>query len=289
MAYQKLFSIAFMPGKTVDFLHELVHIPDPPTQEGDFRPPHAQSYCELIFFVAGAREIRVGNSAHVFRAGDILCVRPDEPHASRNVPCLLDRYYLHIPPDAFDGLCGGGALMRPFYGRRRFEGNRLHPAEEARREIFALLARIEQILRFSSGETRDLEAFSCVVRVLSLLCAAMDDAPPAVENGLLLKVLSYLDNAYADARVLSTLPARFHISRSTLWRLFSREMRTTPQAYLSNLRLESARRLLDDGADVLDAALQCGFCDSSHLVRCFRARYGMTPGQYRREARAPEG
>jgi transcriptional regulator GlxA family with amidase domain len=63
-------------------------------------------------------------------------------------------------------------------------------------------------------------------------------------------------------------------------RLFRNQVGMSPHAYLIQLRLERARKLIDSGLSIADAALLAGFSDQSHLTRRFKKRYGLTPGLY---------
>lgn len=284
MAYTKLYTIALSADKHIEFVHEIIHIQVPPEETAPFRQPHQQDYCELIFFCAGVREIKVGENVYSFQAGDILSVRPGEAHCSRNLPCMLDRYYLHIPPDTFSFLQDGDALMRVFFGRGACEGNHIRLSEDAQRTAHDLLVRIDHTVRFSASATRDAESLACVIELLSLLSDHMQKglhlAPTRSE--LLLQILSFMENAFAQEHILQDITAHFGVSRSSLWRLFKGELHMTPHQYLQNVRLENARLLLASGSDVLTAAMRCGFADSSHLIRHFKARYGTTPLKYQR-------
>jgi transcriptional regulator GlxA family with amidase domain len=66
-------------------------------------------------------------------------------------------------------------------------------------------------------------------------------------------------------------------------RLFKTGVWMTPHAYLVQIRLEQARSRLATGMVVVDAALEAGFADQSHLHRYFVRRYGLTPAQYRHQ------
>jgi AraC family transcriptional regulator len=56
--------------------------------------------------------------------------------------------------------------------------------------------------------------------------------------------------------------------------------------YLRRLRTDRAAQLLvQPSADITDIALACGFSSHSHLCREFKARYGVTPSQYRARQR----
>lgn len=67
------------------------------------------------------------------------------------------------------------------------------------------------------------------------------------------------------------------VSRYHLHRAFTRVFRETPHAYLTALRLERARTLLQSGHAVTDAAMDLGFTSLSAFSRLFRARYGLPP------------
>ena len=68
-----------------------------------------------------------------------------------------------------------------------------------------------------------------------------------------------------------------------LIRLFRAATGVSPHTYLVQLRLEHARKLLAAGSSIVDAALLSGFSDQSHLTRYFKARFGITPGMYRKQ------
>lgn len=72
------------------------------------------------------------------------------------------------------------------------------------------------------------------------------------------------------------------MSREGFSRRFRRLHGMPPQVFRLSGRLNEARRLLRDGQPLADLAAETGFSDQSHLGRCFRRAFGVTPGQYRR-------
>jgi AraC-like DNA-binding protein len=69
---------------------------------------------------------------------------------------------------------------------------------------------------------------------------------------------------------------RFHLARA-----FRAAHGVPPHAYLVQIRLLRARRLLAAGERPAAVAAACGFADQSHLGRWFRRAYGLAPGAYR--------
>jgi len=65
---------------------------------------------------------------------------------------------------------------------------------------------------------------------------------------------------------------------------FKTSVGTSPYQYVIGLRVERAKRLLDNGRLTLsEIALQCGFTHQEHMTRIFRRSTGRTPGHYRRD------
>ena len=72
------------------------------------------------------------------------------------------------------------------------------------------------------------------------------------------------------------------IDRFRLTRAFKAAFGLAPHAYLIQLRLARARRLLAQGQTPTEVAMALGFADQSHLGRWFRRAYQLTPADYRR-------
>jgi AraC-like DNA-binding protein len=81
---------------------------------------------------------------------------------------------------------------------------------------------------------------------------------------------------------LATLSRAVGLSAFHLIRVFRKATGLTPHAWLVDYRINRARDLLRAGVAPSDVALRCGFADQAHLTRLFKARLGVTPGQYRR-------
>ncbi|MEM8974516.1 MAG: AraC family transcriptional regulator [Pseudomonadota bacterium] len=73
-------------------------------------------------------------------------------------------------------------------------------------------------------------------------------------------------------------------SRFQILRRFSREVGTTPYAFLTQHRLKRARDMILLGVPLAETAVACGFSDQSHLTRKFSRQYGVTPGSFARRA-----
>lgn len=95
-------------------------------------------------------------------------------------------------------------------------------------------------------------------------------------------VLEVMLNDYANALKMSDLAERVALSVSQFNRAFRKRFRTTPHAYLSNIRLNAACQLLvASDLPIAEIALRTGFYDQSHFTSRFVRRNGVPPSQYR--------
>lgn len=113
-----------------------------------------------------------------------------------------------------------------------------------------------------------------------------EDDPPLPNSERLGNVIAYLNRHFTEPLAIQDLPRKFNLSAATFYRTFVRTVRTTPIRYLTSLRIERARKLLETTDQPITAIAQsCGFCDHSHFVHAFRRERGITPGEYRRRHR----
>ena len=75
--------------------------------------------------------------------------------------------------------------------------------------------------------------------------------------------------------------------RFQILRRFSKEVGSTPHAYLMQHRVKRAKDMILRGASLADTAFACGFSDQSHLTRSFSRQVGVTPGRFSRAAARP--
>jgi AraC-like DNA-binding protein len=92
--------------------------------------------------------------------------------------------------------------------------------------------------------------------------------------------LDYLAENFSEDISLAELAALVGVDRFHLLRAFRRCLGLPPHLYQTQLRLRHAKQLMLAGEPPSMAAVAAGFADQSHLIRKFKAAYGVTPGQY---------
>jgi len=95
------------------------------------------------------------------------------------------------------------------------------------------------------------------------------------------KACSFMELHFTERLCLEQICRHVGLSKSTLLRAFTKSKGVTPYRYLENIRIEAAKRLLEQGASPIEAAMQTGFSDQSHFTNYFSSFIGVSPGVYR--------
>lgn len=102
---------------------------------------------------------------------------------------------------------------------------------------------------------------------------------------MVLRALLLMQQNIEQPFTMAEIARRIGHSKRQLERHFRTALGTSPQAAFLEMRLSLAHHLVVTGnRPISQIALECGFCDSSHLSRMFRRRYGQTPQAVRQAA-----
>lgn len=91
---------------------------------------------------------------------------------------------------------------------------------------------------------------------------------------------AYIAEHFRDDISVDDLARLVGVSRFHFIRAFHATFGIPPHAYINQVRLQHARKLLLSGRSVAESAAESGFYDQSRLNRLFRRAYGVTPARY---------
>ncbi len=213
---------------------------------------------------------------HVIPARKIAIVAPGEVHTGEPVRGQPWHYCaIYVTPQ----------LLEEVASAEDGVPNRAPTFRQLTIDDTALAARFLRMHRRSENSSSDLAMQSALSNLLSLLLGRHASTGPVAravgsEPLAVRRVVEYLHEHLADAVSLGDLATAAGLSRYHLIRMFSRTRGLTPYAYLIQIRIEEAKRLIRHGHAPAAAAQVTGFSDQSHLTRAFHRLTGMTPGRY---------
>lgn len=104
---------------------------------------------------------------------------------------------------------------------------------------------------------------------------------PALDARRLRRVIEYIDEHYAEPITLDRLATEAGLSPFHFSRLFRDATGFTPHRYVTDRRIQAARKALERETPLRGIALESGFGSQDNFTRVFRKTMGLTPGQYR--------
>lgn len=245
---------------------------------------HFHDEYELTLITGGTGRRFVGDSIEPYDPGDLVLFGEDLPHT-----------YVS------DGQDGNEAVVLQF--RRSFLGGGFFDSPDFA-EVRAMLARSRRGLAYPFGPEFEprmrrlgtLDAADRTVGLLGLLVELSrrsDPRPLASEHyqptlnvttrARIDAVCRFLQDAYGRPVTLAETAAVAHLTPAAFSRFFQREMGRTLTAYLAELRISAACRLLvSTDLPVAAIASRCGYGNLANFNRRFRALKEMAPRDYRR-------
>lgn len=104
------------------------------------------------------------------------------------------------------------------------------------------------------------------------------------EERPIMAITRYLQEHLSEDISLSVLAEEFHLSAQYISQLFKSEIGVNFLTYLTNIRMERAKKLLLSTAlSIGEISEQLGFGDYRVFTKVFKKSEGVTPSQYRRD------
>jgi AraC-like DNA-binding protein len=107
---------------------------------------------------------------------------------------------------------------------------------------------------------------------------------PAQGQGLWQAICEYIMEHWSESSLSrDQLADHFHVHPNHISRIFKSYGKCKYISFLNDVRLSRSMELLQSSTYcITDIAALCGYTDLQYYIRCFRERYGTTPGEYRR-------
>lgn len=255
-------------------------------------PTHWHDEIELIVIKKGEGIVRVDLVQFEVKAGDIIFILPGQLHSIEQKDKLIMEYEnILFKPDILKGR--GGDFCSDNFLRPLVEGSVDFPSlindEISYYEEFSDCIKNIDELCSTRPFGYQLAIKSHLFKILFLIISNHMINQKIKHKKSLDKVklvLSYVHENYAKQISVSEMADICYYSQSHFMKFFKASMGMGFTQYLNEYRLETASRLLLATSDsVLDIAMRTGFENLSYFNRIFKRKYGVAPGQYRRNNR----
>ena len=237
-------------------------------------PTHFHEHYVIGAIESGQRFAICGGEQYLIQPGDLVIFNPRQPHACEQVGAYpLDWRCVNVTEPVMERVTESitGRAYLPVFSKCVFYQSELAGLV---REIYEMVA----------GEEREFckeERFLMLVeQLLEENGGGFPPEPDAEDRQEIRAVCEYLEEHYGEAVSLDALAGVAGLSKCYLLRSFTRQKGISPYRYLETVRVDRAKRLLEQGVRPVDVALRTGFSDQSHFTNFFKNLIGLTPRQY---------
>ncbi|MGR3205101.1 AraC family ligand binding domain-containing protein [Bacillus glycinifermentans] len=237
-------------------------------------PNHFHEYYVIGFIEKGQRYLLCKGQEYIINPGDLLLFNPHDTHSCEQIDGkALDYRSINVMPDVMQKAVKEitGAESLPYFTQNVLFR---HELTSSLKELHVQILQKEKALQ---KEELFLNLLEELIRTYSDVTFPERAPEPSDE---VKTVCGYLEEHYTENIRLDDLSGLTGWSKYHLLRSFTKQKGISPYSYLETVRINQAKKLLEQGVKPIDAAFQTGFSDQSHLTKFFKRQVGLTPKQY---------
>ncbi len=257
-------------------------------------PGESHPTWEFVYVEQGSIRVRANDAAYILKSGEMVCHQPMEFHHLRPyggpasvIICCFDTDWAAM--DYFKG------KILPLSRRQKEYLN-----DVATYSSRLLLPKDPLAIAAEGAMDRNPAATASqeqsVKNALELLLLSLTESQATLRSkrveayaqhkhrlAITGQIQSYLQENLEKPICLAALSQQFSYSSASIRRIFKAETGYTVMEYLSNLRMERAKQLLQSSRLSVEAiATAVGFANIYYFSGAFKAKFGHSPSQYRK-------
>ena len=233
---------------------------------------HVHNEYELLYILSGDIIHGIEDRKYHLQKHDLVIVRPNDYHYIQiEPPTPYERYdilfdpdilgieNIHILPKKLDVLnCRHKPIIAEIFKKIDYYHEKL--TDEQRKDVICLLLK-ELIYNLS---------FESDTRTTAL---------PESIHPVVSKALAEINDNLFTIRNVEEIADKLYVSKGYLFRIFKRELKTTPLKYITEKRLHAAQSLLAQGKPPTYVYRECGFNDYTSFYRSYVKLFGHAPSK----------
>lgn len=117
--------------------------------------------------------------------------------------------------------------------------------------------------------------------IISLLLSKRNKDISYSEQNMIEKSIKYMSEHFTEKITLADLAAISKKSVSYYGKIFKKVLGMTPIEYLLLIRISYAKKLLENGSSITEAASLCGFSNLYYFSKAFKSKENISPSEYK--------
>ena len=237
-------------------------------------PEHMHEYIEIVYVYKGVQHLRIENSEFEISEGCLAAVFPDTVH-SFFVPEVSDKKETEV----LILMCAPKIFGKLFPDLKKFRPEvSVVDKSEICDEFRAALDNIRP-----GEDVEIMVSWACVIMSYALKTLNLKRGGAEPVSDITYKIIKYIEQNFTEPITRRSLAEHFNVSECYISTVFSRKFKMNLRNYLGLIRAEYASGLIRATNESFTMiAQQSGFDNPRTFNRMFKAAYGMTPSEYRR-------
>lgn len=239
-------------------------------------PNHFHDYYVIGFVEGGRRHLWCKGQEYDLKEGDLILFNPRDNHYCSPLDGeILDYRAVNIGPEIML------RTVKEITGKEftpHFTANVIYQSDITR----CLGDLYDAILRNAPRLEKEEAFFFLLQQVLQECVDSFEEIDISQPNQQIKTLCSYMEQHFSENITLDDLLAMTSFGKSYLLRSFTKQVGVSPYRYLQTIRINRAKKYLEQGIAPIDVASMSGFTDQSHFSNFFKDFIGLTPKQYQR-------
>ncbi len=262
-----------------------LNLPDDPLLPGNIRrqtpaslipPQNWHENTEIVYCVSGSGYVKINDRVIDIAKGDLVVINSEMFHSVHSWDLVTPMQYLCVTIDRSFCMTSGIATTDLSF-REKIQDEALAKAFLAIYDAYNVYLKTKAFYRAALVRARALE-------FMFLLCRdyLIEETNPSASNRstVVHKAMVYIKQNLSSKLTLDDIARSAGISKNHLSREFKKVSGQTVFAMILQLRCDAARRLIEQGVSVSEAARAYGFENLSYFTRTFKRYHQGTPSHY---------
>ena len=251
-------------------------------------PVHWHDEFEIIYVRSGFLTVSISGESYIGKTGEAFVVSPGNLHLMGSQSGTVDYYTFLFPlkyisfrtDDMLDE-----KLLEPLNSGHLMICPRVN---DTAKELCEQLIKIYEAKNDESESKITTQVRTKIILLQFILemwkKGFVIENDTSGRNTVEKEMVSYIQQNFTGKISLREFGEQFHLSEKYISRYFKEHFHITLSQYITHLRLEHAKQLLQDtDIPVTEIAMQSGYQNVSYFIRSFKKTYGVSPLKYRKK------
>lgn len=250
-------------------------------------PVHWHDELEIIYVKSGCLTVSISGESYIGNAGDVFVVSPGNLHLMGAQTGTVD-YFTFLFPLKYisfrtDDMLNDKLLEPLNSGQLMISPRVKGTAKELCEQLIAIY-----VAKNNESESKITAQIKTKIILLQFILEMWKQGfvienDTSGRNMVEKEMVSYVQQNFTGKISLKEFGEQFHLSEKYISRYFKEHFHIALSQYVTYLRLEHAKQLLQDtDIPITEVAMQSGYQNVSYFIRSFKKTYGVSPLKYKK-------